>query len=98
MKVYITKYALTDGIYECETDDNRNFLSSYTDGSDETKSVWIPRFRGSLFTKSEWSGSADLAIKRAEKMRDDKIVALKKQIEKLSKMKFVESDITKARQ
>lgn len=98
MKVYITKYALTDGIYECEARKPYEYSEGYqTDGTDESKAVKVS-FRIGFFTKGNWTNSASKAVERAKEMRDRRLQSLKKQIEKLENMKFTESDIIKARQ
>lgn len=85
MKVWITKWALTQGIFEAEvvsecllSDPTRNTISAYYQG--------IPLFfygRG-----REWHETKESAIKKAKKMRKKKIASLKMQIEKLENMKF----------
>ena len=78
MKVWITKYALTDGIVEKEVYSKDSLYIIFTDGSYD-------------FVKNEgkhWHINKDSAIKRAEEMRQKKIASLKKQIEKLEEMRF----------
>ena len=87
MKVWITKYALTKGIIEGETEDRltRN------------------PYRGIVFFDRGISGCCcgcfviggedcfkekESAIKKAEEMRQEKIEDLKKQIKKLEEMRF----------
>ena len=83
MKVWITKYALTDGIIEA---------IAY-------KLTWrtyivIPKYIGTrvgiirLMNILDYSVTKELAVKRAEEMRQKKIESLKKQIKKLKKMRF----------
>lgn len=80
MKVWITKYALTKGIIEADAE---KALSD---------TVVIPRGRCILqsnwFCIGDWHTSKKQAIAKAEEMRQKKIASLKKQIEKLEKMKF----------
>ena len=98
MKVYITKYALTDGIYECEARKPYEYSEGYqTDGTDESKAVKVG-FRQGLFFKGQWTNSACKAVERAKEMRDKKLQSLKKQIEKLESMRFTEAEITIERQ
>lgn len=78
MKVWITKYALTKGIVETET---------------ETQNpVWtVFKNNTMLYTKNigkDFHTSKEEAKLKAEEMRQKKIASLKKQIEKLEKMRF----------
>lgn len=85
MKVWITKYALTQGIIEKEVyedclriDPSGNVISVKLNG-------FITYFHG---LGNEWHKTKESAISKAEKMRQRKISSLKNQIEKLEKMKF----------
>lgn len=83
-KVYVTKYALTKGIQEMvmnvvnsDFDDNIYYARKRCRFELISFRIGIEAF----LTKEE-------AIKKAEDMRDKKIKSLKKQIEKLDKLKF----------
>lgn len=78
MKVYITKYALTKGILEKES-------RQCGDGMIATRERFSAYFHGE---GKDWHRTKENAIKRAEEMRMKKIESLKKQIEKLERMKF----------
>lgn len=83
MKVWITKYALTKGIIEAETDkiSNDGFCHAY----------WIDKNGykcNSFFHPKYFEKDKESAVSKAEEMRQKKIASLKKQIEKLEKMKF----------
>lgn len=78
MKVYITKYALTRGIFEIDAD----VLINYPDTVHSNKYGF---FDGE---NKEWCRTRETAVSRAEEMRLKKIESLKKQIEKLERMKF----------
>lgn len=79
-KVFITKYALTEGIKEIETDIRRNEVRNYEYVSYGNYSFFY--IGEDAFTdKSE-------ALKKAEEMRIRKIASLRKQIEKLEKLSF----------
>lgn len=85
MKVWITKYALTQGIIEKEvyddclkTDPSGNKISVKLNG-------FITYFHG---LGNEWHKTKESAIAKAEEMRQKKIASLKNQIEKLEKMKL----------
>lgn len=84
-KVFITKYALTSGIKEVETEIYKsNFFEKDSpdyirDGSYTFHSIGKDAF----IDKSE-------ALNKAEDMRKKKIVSLRKQIEKLEKLSFNE--------
>lgn len=79
MKVWITKYALTKGIIEVEVD-------STSSGSIIVKTGDL---KGSWFYHTHYCTSKQEAIVKANEMRRKKIDSLKKQIDKLEKMKFV---------
>jgi hypothetical protein len=74
MKVYITKYALTQGI----------ITSDVVDVGDNI----VYDNRGTYYHKPDWHESMDEAIQRAEAMRQAKIKSLQKQIKKLEDMRF----------
>ena len=78
MKVWITKYALTDGIIETE---GKNISS-------ESFRITEGNFKDSWFSSKDCFTDKKSAIKRAEEMRQKRIKSLKKQIEKLEEMRF----------
>ena len=82
MKVWITKYALTKGIIPCEirtVDVLENGYIRYMQ----------PSGLGGFMQKGNgWEDNEKSAIKKAEKMRQKKIESLKKNIEKLERLKF----------
>lgn len=81
MKIYVTRYALSEGIKEFdaakETVSGGMFIKD-NDGS----SIY---FHGEGI---EWHKTKEAAAKRAEEMRLARLVSLHKQIEKLETMKF----------
>lgn len=79
MKAYITKYALTQGIYEIEAleTNNPNMIK------DKRSSISIYHGKG-----KDWHLNREDAIHKAEEMRKKKIESLKSQIDKLEKMNF----------
>lgn len=79
MKVYITKYALSQGIFEVDGEVSELFPDTFDARG------YLGYFHGD---GKEWHRTRESAIKRAEEMRKKKIASLKKQIEKLEKMKF----------
>jgi len=86
-KVWISKYALTKGIYELEV---KRCVNSIRD-KDESDMVEI---RKNGFTSyfhgegKEWHLTKESAIVRAEEMKLRKIESVKKQLNKLEKLKF----------
>ena len=84
MKVWITKYALTQGIFKCEAI-VKPFMGMY---------IVIPQYLGTplgrfkLLKADEWTSVKEIAIDDAEEMRQKKIDSLKNQIKKLAVMKF----------
>lgn len=82
MKVWITKYALTDGIIEAKSDtQTQNKEKVFAFWNNDEFGIFYPS-KGELFYDKE------SAIQKAEEMRQKKIASLKKQIEKLEEMKF----------
>lgn len=79
MKVWITKYALTTGIFEM-TAEITEHGSAY-----DMHSSFPTYYHGE---GKEWHKTKESAIARAEEMRQKKIASLKKQIEKLEGIKF----------
>lgn len=81
MKVWITKYALTQGIIEKKARE----CGEGFDGMVKTEEKYPAYFHGE---GKEWHRTKESAIKRAEEMRQKKIESLKKQIKKLEVMTF----------
>jgi hypothetical protein len=77
MKVWITKYALTDGILACE--------SAFRDGND-SGAVFIKS--GLHFKRGEWHRTEEEAIAHAKKMQSDRIALLTKSLEKVKALDF----------
>lgn len=78
MKVYITKYALTQGIFEAKVKD-------HGDGMVEDIRVKIlPTY----YHGDEWHCTLDEARKKAEAMRMARIALLEKSLKKLRSMTF----------
>lgn len=79
MKVWVTKYALTDGIIEADGEPyGLEWFSASWDNGDKCND----------FEQGEWFDTKERAIQKAEEMRQKKIASLKKQIEKLEGMMF----------
>lgn len=78
MKLWVTKYALTDGITENQTDGE---VSEH--GYMSVKGMW-----SSLKLGKDAHESREAAIDRARTMQANKIASLRKQITKLEKMEF----------
>lgn len=80
MKVWITKYALTQGIFEVEGETTQTpgmFHAPKTEKS----------FARSFF-KPEWHETKEEAIAQAKKMREAKLKSLEKQIAKIKAIQF----------
>lgn len=80
MKVWITKYALTDGIIEAT---GYKFEETRYEVYNE-KGEYCGSFRPGKYLFMDKQS----AVKKAEEMRQKKIASLKKQIEKLERMRF----------
>ena len=82
MKVWITKYALTDGVIEAESD-------TQTESKEKIFAFWNNDEFGIFYPrKEEVFFDKQCAIQKAEEMRQKKIASLKKQIKKLEEMRF----------
>lgn len=77
MKVYITKYALSSGIFEAEGE-----LSQHDSNYFRVPGAYMS------FDSSEWHRSFESAVSKAEEMRKKKIASLQNQVVKLQKMTF----------
>lgn len=75
MKVYITKWALTEGVMERE-------------GIIDGKHVYVEGFLIRFSIGDDLFLTPEEAKQNAEEMREKKIASLKKKIKKLEKMKF----------
>ncbi len=81
MKVWITKYALTQGIFECEVET----------AFDISKKMVVDKAGpcgGNCYHRPDWHETKGAAILRAEEMRTKKIASLEKQIKSLKTLKF----------
>lgn len=82
MKVWITKYALTQGIYETEGEIAKS-------NSDMFCTPKIMESYASYYFKPYWHETKEDAIAHAEKLRAAKIKSLEKQLAKIKTMQFV---------
>ena len=80
-KAWVTRYALTDGIWIGEADSCAE--SPNVIGFNREKPLGILYVIG-----NDWHRTEEAAIKRAEEMRTRKIASLRKQIAKLEAMTF----------
>ena len=78
MKVWVSKYALTRGIFEVDAEER------CSEGNIFVKDKWCLK----SYHKGEWHNTKEEAIKRAEKLKENKIKSLETQIQKLKEMKF----------
>lgn len=79
MKVWITKYALTQGIWEKDARVCHNISEDM---------ISLEENEYNYFHKPFWHDSQEDAIAHAEQMRIKKIASHRKQIAKLEAMKF----------
>lgn len=86
MKVWITKYALTQGIEEVDLTQVASFKIEHGYLSFYRKNSQLPE----VYFKNDWCDTKEQAINKAEEMRKKKIESLKKQIAKLENIKFEE--------
>lgn len=85
MKVWITKYALTRGILENETEDFCLSVDPTGNMINVRENGYSQCYHGK---GNEWHDNKQSAIKKAEEIRKKKIDSLYKQIAKLEEMKF----------
>lgn len=76
---YITKYALTQGIFECEVEDCFHISAGMVKS---TKSQHV------IFHKGDWHRSRAEAVAKAEDMRRKKVVSLQASLKKFNDLKF----------
>lgn len=81
VKVFITKYALTYGIYETEGDLIR-------DDDMFVQRAESPNSFDQYFHGKDFHADKESAILRAEEMRAAKLKSLQKQIDKIQKLNF----------
>jgi hypothetical protein len=83
-KVFVTKYALTQGIFDCEMDVTLN-------PEHFKKKCWgkfTPHSMSTGLYNDDFQLTMEEAIADANKRKDVKIASLMKQIAKLEKLKF----------
>ena len=80
MRVFISKYALSSGIFAAEAEflENKDSVKFRRDSSSFME----------FAHKNEWHSCADNAIERAEEMRIAKLKSLDKQAKKVSALVF----------
>ena len=84
-KAWVTRYALTEGIWIGEAESSKEYpgmIGFYRDNP-----VSLLYLHG-----NDWHRTEESAIKRAEEMRARKIESLRKKIAKLESMTFVRGD------
>jgi hypothetical protein len=84
MKVWITKYALTEGILEVDGKQCREGMISVK----PTK----PGYLTTYFYGNDWHRTREDAIARAEVMRAKKIASLRKSITKMETLSFKDAE------
>lgn len=77
MKVFITKYALTQGIFEIDAKDHGGGMISMVDAQYPTN-----------YHKPDWHLTYEEALADARTRRNAKIASLEKQIAKLEELTF----------
>lgn len=85
MKVWITKYALTNGIFVCDAVQSKEYPSMI-------KLRRSPTHHEEYFHGGDWHTSWGEALKQAEKMRANKLLSLEKQQKKLMNLEFTNPD------
>lgn len=95
MKVWSTKFVLTGGIEEAEVDDsflakvcstemipNKRAIEATVMRNGEPLQLWLDG------ENREWHRTREGAVRRATKLRDERVESLRKQIERLECMSF----------
>lgn len=83
---YITKYALTRGVYSVQLDENSE-IRGYKGG--EYLTIREKSYRYQFYYTGQWYMNEQDALCRAEEMRAKKVASLERQLEKLKAMQFV---------
>lgn len=83
MKVWITKYALTDGIREIEAEISDTSPTMITHYASDSGRSWMTHFHG-----NDWHHTPEQAATRAEEMRQKAIASAHKRLAKLEKLSF----------
>src|SRR5690242_10964382 len=78
IKIWVTMYALTNGIQEYQAEMQE----------DGTVMVRDPGYLSTYFHKGQWHKTREAAVERAEEMRRKRIASLKQQIDRLERMEF----------
>lgn len=88
MKIFVTKYALTQGILVMEAEQKNEHLVLIPAGNNG-----VNFFCSQYFHRGEWFKTREEAIVKAEDMRQRKLRSLQKQITKLQKIQFIYHNI-----
>lgn len=84
MKVYITKYAMTEGILEREAK-----IVDYLDGDQSVMVTLFPSHTyDTLLARWEYFETREAAVGIANKMKEKKIASLEKQLQKIKALQF----------
>lgn len=83
MKVYITKYALTSGVFSGEAEICKDTSTDMAIVRGKDFNQFDQYYHG-----KNWHKTKEEAIARAETMRENKLVSLKKQIQKIKGIDF----------
>ncbi len=82
IRAWVTRYALSDGVYMVEGD--------VCHGTSSGMLKWINRWGGiETVHGKDWHRTPESALARAEEMRLAKIESLKKSIKKMEGLKFI---------
>ena len=79
MRVWVSKYALSEGLFEVDGEVTREGGISYTPPNGGLRQYYYG---------SDWHATKESAIARAEEMRIRKLKSLNKQIENVTALKF----------
>lgn len=87
MKVFITKYALTQGILEREVTQSQEHPSMVSTQGECTSESWVV---SEVFHTEgkDWHRTFESAQRRAEKMRKAKIASLNKSLARIENLSF----------
>lgn len=93
MKIWITKYALTKGIIEADTEKDLSLHRKVKIGDNKGKLIYFPencdmKLPYSAIFPKDYCDTKAKAVKKSEQMRIEKILKLKNQIQQLESMKF----------
>ena len=92
IEAYITKYALTQGIFKCRGYIVHDIPSMFC------VNQYFPEYYHNSGSKKEWTLDLEEAFKEAERLRDAKIKSLEKNLKKIKTLQIKVLEVVKGRE